>query len=45
MTVVQADGTFQHYLGGKVSSTNDKVELIGLFSDGQELDYATVTLN
>ncbi|EUJ52486.1 DUF5011 domain-containing protein [Listeria fleischmannii] len=45
LTVVKADGTFQYYLGSKVSSTNDKVELVGLSSNGQELDRVAVTLN
>ncbi|WP_164832594.1 immunoglobulin-like domain-containing protein [Listeria fleischmannii] len=45
LTVVKADGTFQYYLSSKVTSTNDKVEVVGLSNNGQELDRAVVTLN
>ncbi|MBA3926751.1 immunoglobulin-like domain-containing protein [Listeria rustica] len=45
LAVVKADGTFQYYLNNKVTSTNDKLEIVGLSNNGQELDRQAVTLN
>ncbi|WP_164832586.1 immunoglobulin-like domain-containing protein [Listeria fleischmannii] len=45
LTAVKADGTFPCYLGSKLTSIIDKVEAVGLSSNGQELGRAAVTLN
>ncbi|MBC6309726.1 DUF5011 domain-containing protein [Listeria sp. FSL L7-1582] len=45
LAVVKADGTFQYYLNNKVTSTSDKLEVVGLSNNGQELDRQAVTLN